>query len=241
MRCEKCPARSLGFYADLGVDQIQVLDEAARGTVEFRKGALIVDDQARAADIYMLHDGWAYSFVLLGDGTRQILRFYLQGDLVSLAALTGGGVRASVRALTKVSACRFDRDAFLAAIAASAPLQKAFLGYIGEQRRIYESRAISLGALAAEEAVAVLIMVAFHAARRRGAVQGTAMEFPLRLQHIADALGMTEVHAGRCMRSLESQGAIRRIDAGKLDLDLDQLKRAAARAVGVLGLDRPAT
>jgi len=90
-----------------------------------------------------------------------------------------------------------------------------------------EARLVDLGRRNAEQRLARLILDLRRRLREKGLSDGTAIPFPLRQQTIADALGLTQVHVSRVMRSLR-QSRILQTKAGQINiLDMDALMAVA--------------
>ncbi len=236
MKCEDCRARSAAIYCTAAGSELEEVAQARLRVEQFEKGAMIVADEAKSAHVFTLRSGWAYRYALLGDGRRQILDFFGEGDFLTLGMLAGSRVRSAVRALTVVTVCRFARESLLAVIDRHPHLRRGVLAHLRSQQERADRRCLRLGALNAEEAVASLIL---EFARRSGAEDedGDIVPFPLTLSLIADAIGITEIHAGRIVRGLERAGAIERLKGNRLRLDPDRLQARLRRVdiVAALG------
>ena len=229
MECVNCPVRQYAIYRSVPESELGKLFEARLGVSALERGQLIMEDQRESPFVYTLRSGWAYSFALLSDGRRQILSFFHPGDFLTTSALLGQGLRASVRCLTEVELCKFDKNKLSAFFRKSEAADAGLFEYLGAEKRLRDERMIQLGALNAEEAVASLIMEFVLAAKKRG---GNADEtpFPLRLAEIAETVGITEIHAGRIIRGLERRGAIQRTRSGSIKADEAALQSILAAA-----------
>ena len=231
MECVSCPVRQYTIYRSVPESELEKLFEARLGVSTLDRGQLIMEDQRETPYVYTLRSGWAYSFALLSDGRRQILSFFHPGDFLTTSALLGEGLRASVRCLTEVELCKFDKKKLRAFFRKSEVADNGLFEYLGAEKRLCDERMIELGALSAEEAVASLITEFVLAAKKRGC-EASEIPFPLRLAEIAETVGITEIHAGRIIRGLERRGAIQRTKAGGIKADeaaLQSILTAAGR------------
>lgn len=233
MLCDECPVRDDAIYRSAAGNDWAEIEAARIGCVSLPKGHLLMPDQRECAYLYTIIEGWAYSYSLLADGRRQILTYHTNGDLLTIPTLTCSGVKASVRCLTEVRACQFDAEKMRQILQASPRINKGLFEYLGEQKRQCDFRLVELGALTAEEAIAALILSITRRVRRSG-VESDEIQFPLRLAEIADTVGITEVHAGRIVRSLEKKGAIARRDSASMFVDEAYLQEVAREAEPVL-------
>ena len=218
MDCWNCPVRKHTIYRGIGEGQSGAIYQARREMVSFRRGQIIGHERDEHLYVYTLVSGWAYSYVFLADGRRQILRYFHPGDLISLSELTPDGPALSTRALTDVEMCQFDKTRLLELLEQNRSSIRGMLAYLNGRRNMAELRMIQLGAMNAEEAIASLILEFFNTATVRSGDEREFV-FPLRLSDIAETLGITAVHAGRVIRGLEKKKAIWRKDRQHLGVD----------------------
>ena len=227
MECSNCPVRRLSIYRSASEEDIAALKRLRLGVVNQEKGQLIMADEREGDSVYTILSGWAYSFALLGDGRRQILSIFHPGDFLSISRLYGHGIRASVRALTQVSLCKFDAKELWALLKKSQAADAGVFEYLGNYKRLRDRQLIQLGALDAEEALASL-MLEFADAARQLNQSAQELQFPLRLVEIAEFIGVTEIHAGRVFRELESKGAFQRTKPGFIKVNEEKLRSILA-------------
>jgi CRP/FNR family transcriptional regulator len=207
--CELCPVRHrtlCGFGQSLA-SEFAHLRTAIR-IVGARKS--IYREGERPKEFSTLFGGWAYRCKILSDGRRQILSFILPGDALSIRSLWVDRFESSVQALTNVSLCIFDKQK-ITEFLDSKPL---FLWRIGEllacELGVMERRLLHVGRHAAQASVAWLLIDIYKRLRDRDRANGLSFAFPLRQQHIADALGLTAVHVNRVFQELRAAQLISR-------------------------------
>ena len=221
--CWNCPVRKHTIYRGIGEGQSGAIYQARQRLVTYKRGQMIVHGEKSPDHVFTLISGWAYSYVFLADGRRQILRYFHPGHLISLSDLTPGGPVVSTRALTDVEMCQFDKTRLLDLLEQNRSTVRGMLAYLNGRRNMAELRMIQLGAMNAEEATASLILEFFHKARSRSPCEREFV-FPLRLSDIAETLGITAVHAGRIIRGLEKKKAIWRKGRQHLGIDEELLR-----------------
>lgn len=181
--------------------------------------------------------GWAATVLTMSDGRRQILSFLLSGDMVSATLVFNPISRYSVEAITDVRYNGFDRAAFKTALAGNpglvAMLSTAHVDEITQADQL----AVDLGQRGAAERIARLILNLSERLLRRGLTRAGAaradrapagaMDFPLRQHHIADATGLTVVHAGKVLNEFRRAGLIEIGDRTLTLIDADRLRRVA--------------
>lgn len=171
--------------------------------------------------------GWAVSAITLSDGRRQILSILLPGDLVSASFLFDPISHNSIEAVTDVRYRLFKR----AGIQAAIEQEPAFFATLSELWANESARAdqlvVDLGQRSADERIAGLILHLANRLAQRGPILNRTMEFPLRQHHIADATGLTSVHAGRVLSDFRRAGLIELSDRSLTVTKPDELRRIA--------------
>lgn len=160
------------------------------------------------ADMFcVLKEGWAYSYRNLKNGSKQILKFYLPGDIIGIrdfgftrrlagVAMINEGVifPFSYQQLFEL----FGRSNLAVGIMATATRQQAQLS----ERLIY------LGKYSAHEQLAHFLYEIYLRLKRINAVEDNSFLMPLTQELISDALGMTPVHVSRTFSMLREEGLV---------------------------------
>jgi len=116
----------LGHYVTLSASEAQTLAALEQQERSFKRGTVIRREQDDARDLFIVRKGWLYSSVLLGNGSRQIMRLHFPGDLLGVSSLAFGDSADSIIAVTDVSICPFDRE-LLAALFRDHPRLSALV------------------------------------------------------------------------------------------------------------------
>jgi CRP-like cAMP-binding protein len=206
--CAECKVKPLTLYGAQGIDFSAEISKVRRECRRVAARRMILRAGEAPQDIYTVLEGWAYRFLLLPDGRRQILGYYLPGNTISLEALHMSRMHMSVQALTDMMLCVFDAERFKAFVkdhpAVAGEAERACI-----QRTILtDNRLMDLGRRTALEKVARLVLDTYARLARRGQVNEQTFSWPLRHEHIADTLGLTPVHVSRTFRALRQQGLI---------------------------------
>jgi CRP-like cAMP-binding protein len=176
-----------------------------------------------------LKRGWACSFIQFPDGRRQIVSFLLPGDPIGVEAVYFGAFTAthSVQALTHATVCAFNGADMLKLMGSAEDGLPFFARYLVKHRIQAERRLASIGRKRAIGRLAQLLLEILEIATERNLLRDGAIDFPLRQEHVADALGLTPSHVNRTMLTLRRAGIIE-VARGKLRvLDAAQLKLIA--------------
>ncbi|MGP8231959.1 MAG: Crp/Fnr family transcriptional regulator [Methylovirgula sp.] len=170
---------------------------------------------AKTEDIYVLCDGWAFTFLQTADGRRQIVSFLVAGDFFSCDLLIEESSGLSLRTLTKSLFCRMRRAEVRHLVLKSDET----LNIVGHaciaMERAKNDLLLDLGRRNADERIAHLILTLTERLDRLGTPHDGNYPFPLRQQDIAAATGLTPVHVGRMISKFREFGFIE-LSAGHL-------------------------
>ncbi|MGB9113707.1 Crp/Fnr family transcriptional regulator [Bradyrhizobium sp.] len=199
--CVTCPHRETGFCGTL-LESSSGDSKAGRQPgwqhfVTARADEQIVVRNQAYDDVFVLCTGWAFRYFQLSDGRRQILKFLLPGDLFSPIAIFEGTFHFSVKALTDAQVSGFARSEIGAKCLANPNVQSAIANSCIADNRDATELLTALGQLSAEQRIAYLLLHLMQRVATRNVIREQRYPFPLRQQHIADAVGLTSVHVSR--------------------------------------------
>ena len=125
--------RSVPLFQGLSTRELREVRRAAED-VEFREGTTIVAEGLLASDFYLVLDGQAE--VLIHERRRRVLG---AGDYFGeMSVLDGGPRSATVRAITRVTALRLNRPAFLRLLDREGSIGRKVLLVMSERLRAAE-------------------------------------------------------------------------------------------------------
>jgi CRP/FNR family transcriptional regulator len=205
--CLKCPVRKNGLCTPLPPDQMRLLELVSTGVHLYPAGTDLFRQGEACSSYFNITQGWAFTYVLLEHGNRQILDFALPGTFLGFQPEPERPMTHSAQCLTAVRACVAPKEMVYEVLQSEA----RFALQLCEVEACQEVRAndhlANVGQRGAAARVAHLIVELFH--RTHGRLPAKAeetIEFPLRLSHVSDALGITREHASRTLRALREQG-----------------------------------
>jgi len=195
-------------YARLSADDCGVLDTVAREKVRrLRPRDDIIQEGDKPTHLNLILQGWACRYKVLEDGRRQIMSFFLPGDLCDLNVFVLRAMDHSVGALTSVVYAEISREAFDRVAERPRVLQALWWDTLVAQA-IQREWTVNLGQRTALERVAHLLCELFIRLRAVDLAHDGRCELPVTQSELADALGLTPVHVNRTLQELRSQGLI---------------------------------
>lgn len=184
------------------------LEAAVIRTAEFRAKQIIVRQQVPLTQCTLLLEGFIERYKDTPEGRRQILAIHVPGDFVDLHSYPLKRLEHSVAALTPVKVALFPHAAIRALTEQSATLTELLWRSTLIDAAINREWIVSIGARSAAVRLAHLFCEMFLRLERVGMTEGTRFALPLTQIDLADATGLTPVHANRMLRQLREQGLV---------------------------------
>ncbi len=223
--CNSCHLRDQGFCSILQQGRKSNPEVEPRETsIRARQHIYRAKDQAR--HLAIIREGMTFRYVTATDGRRQILSVGMPGDFVATSFVVRDTAHFSVQALTPVRLCLFDKKALQQFIRSDLAALHCFLDLIVSEKEAREAQIVDLGRRTSEERIARFLL---HMATRSGwsGEGGFSFHFPIRQQHIADMLGLTQVHVSRVISKFRRSGFIQ-LGSGLLKITDPYALRQAA-------------
>lgn len=194
---------------------------------QVRRGAAVFRENDRSCDIFIVERGMLMSYVVLDDGSRQILRFLFPGDLAGVSTLIYRDCPETIEAVTDATICPFDRAAFAHLFEEHPRLGALILAINQVERVALTDRLAALGRTTAKTRVAALLLDLKSRMRRVDRTIGDTVTLGLTQEELGDATGLTAVHVNRMLRQLEDEGLIAR-EGGRVTFRDEAALRTAA-------------
>jgi CRP/FNR family transcriptional regulator, anaerobic regulatory protein len=226
MLCVTCPNRDFGFCGALFNDSCED-PNSLRRSHRFRiaqAGERLARRREASEEVLVLCRGWAFQYIEVGDQRRQILSFLLPGDLFSAVNIFERQFQSSAMALTDVQISCFDRSAVRAKSSTNA-LQTAVENAFRQQSLTSNELLAVLGQHSAERRIAYLLQHLTDRLKARNVIREDRYAFPLQQRHIADAVGLTNVHVNRVLRLFRNRGLCSLADGVLTVLNPSELER----------------
>jgi len=198
----------------------------------------IMREGDKPKDVHLILSGWACRYKQLEDGRRQVVSFFLPGDICDLNVFILKEMDHSIGTITSVTIADLTRQ-FFDEIGAGYPrIATAFWWESLVNAAIQREWTMNLGQRTASERIAHLLCEIFFRLRLAGLTHGEACDFPLTQSDLADATGLSKVHVNRTLQELRSSNLI--VLKGKTLVvpDLERLMSAGLFNANYLHMDR---
>lgn len=205
-----CLAERLGRFVSLSAAERAVLDALEEQDRVCRRGTIVIAENEKPRELFIVRSGWLHSSLVLGNGSRQIMRFHLQGDVLGLPFLAFAQAPETVTVLTDAVLSPFSRERLAALMTDHPRLSALILAMTVADRVSLADRLASIGRTSARARVSSLFCELFVRLRNLGLAENNAFQLPLTQEEIGDATGLTAVHVNRMVRKLVEDGIIER-------------------------------
>ena len=170
------------------------------GLMRFTRDTEVYGEDEPAEYFYQVISGAVRTYRMLEDGRRQIVAFYLPGDIFGVEA--GEVHQSSAEAISESQVLVVKRSSVLARAEHHKDLAKQLWALTAQELRRVQQHSLVLIMSAEERVVGFLFEMA---SRSSG---GMAIELPMSRQDIADYLGLTIETVSRTFTQLVQSGVI---------------------------------
>ncbi len=183
----------------------------------------IIREGDNPTGVNLIVEGYAIRYKALPDGRRQILGYFVAGDICDLRVFVLKRMDHSIAALTQVAVRVISEQRILDMTDRYPRIMRALWWATLVEESISREWLLSMGQRTAAERIAHLFCEIHHRARAVGLVEGNSVPLPLRQTDLAEMSGLSVVHVNRVLQELRKRRLIT-FDGQMLTiLDIDQL------------------
>jgi CRP-like cAMP-binding protein len=218
--------RRFSRFVPIGKPELNLLGRLCSSAERFEARRTVISEGRRCDCMYLLVEGWAAEFRILPNGSRQVLRVRLPGEVFGLDCLAYGTALNGVQTLTECRVgCLSARDYDLLRLELPSFERALFLMLVFE-RAIGHEWIVSLGRRPAWSRISHLLLEISE----RCAISGLSTDrtpFPLTQQDVADCTGLTMGYVNRVLGAMRDRGLVLLGPRELAVLDRDALARFA--------------
>ena len=198
----------------------------------------IVREGEKPRAVNVVIDGWACRYKQLPDGRRQVVGFFIPGDLCDTNVFILKEMDHSIGAITRVRYAEIAPADFEELMTKSPRMTQALWWHELVTAAVQREWITNVGQRSAFERIAHLFCEMFVKLRVAGLTRDNGCEWPLTQTDLADATGLTPVHVNRTLQELRRQHLID-LRGKRLTIpNLEALMNVALFNANYLHLDR---
>jgi CRP-like cAMP-binding protein len=205
MQFDSVLAKKLNTFVSLSRDELSCLAQMQANPLNVRRGSQLTHEGQTGHKAYVLQVGWACSYKLLPDGTRQIISFPIAGDIVGLRSVLLRTADHSFSALTDAVVNGVDGTHIMKCVTEFPRLGAALLWAASRDEAMIVEHLVSIGRRSATQRTAHFFMELAERLSLVGLATETEFKCPLSQFVLADALGLTAIHVNRVLRELRQR------------------------------------
>jgi CRP-like cAMP-binding protein len=189
-------------------DEQRALHHTSNTSKRFQPDRILLQANAPAPGVYMILTGFACRYAITRSGERQILGFFIPGDICNVRECFTDSVDFAVAALTPVEVTSFGRREVLTLVNRRPELLRELWRLAGVEQATARQWLLNVGHRNALERLAHLLCEFFSRLTAVGLGAGNDCQLPLTQRDIADALALSPVHVNRTLMDLRRLGGV---------------------------------
>ena len=201
-------ARKLTTFVALSDSDLSVLSDLFRRRRRFAPGRDMFHQGQTDQAAYILADGWVCSYILLPNGSRQIIDIQIPGDFLGLRSVLFRTSDHNVEPITPVEASEVLAGDLIDAFSRTPRLATAMLWAASRDEAMVVEHLVGMGRRNAAERTGHFLLELAARLRLVGLGDKTGYDCPMSQYLLADTLGLSAVHINRVLRQLREAGYV---------------------------------
>lgn len=229
--------RKLSNFTALSEEEWTAVAECCMDVREVGAREDVISQGDRTGGVKLLLDGFACRYKTLEDGRRQIVAYFVPGDLCDLRVFILKRMDHSIGAIAPSRVATIAPENVLKLMHTYPALTRALWWSTLVEEAIAREWIVNVGQRNALERTAHLFCELLYRFRAVGLNQGLSCTLPLTQVELAETLGLSSVHVNRTLQELRRQKLIA-LDDGRLTIqNLQALEELAFFNPDYLHLD----
>jgi len=200
--------RKLENFTKLSHDDQQALEKATGQVRVYRPREDIISEGERPEAVKLLIQGWGCRYKHLQDGRRQIMAYFVPGDMCDINVFILRQMDHSIATLSPATVATIPRDTMLDLMTRHPRIAHALWWSTLVDEATLREWVVNVGQRSAYERAAHLLCELFVRLRAVGLTNGNSCELPVTQSDLGDTLGLTIVHTNRMLQDLRRDGLI---------------------------------
>ena len=203
-----CLIRKLEHFTRLSGEDKRALQGLAQKVRHIGPHQDIIREGDTPLYVNLILEGWACRYKQLEDGRRQIISFFVPGDLCDPHVFVLREMDHSIASLTPLCLAQIPREVLLAVTDQHPRITRALWWEALVTAATQREWTVNIGQRSALERMAHLFCELFIRLRCVGLSEADSCPMPVTQAELADAMGLTSVHVNRTLKEMRSAGLI---------------------------------
>lgn len=207
---KSCLVEKLEHYIsidDVARDHLAALEEHERKFVRHQE---VYSEGDELKYLYVVKQGWFYSYTDMPDGRRQIIRVLNPGDIIGFPDISFTEATCNIRASEDGCLCPFPKRKLDAIFEESPKLTALLFSIANREHACVIDTLRAMGRMDARERLAYFFLDLTARLRITNKNMTNTIRMPMNQHEIGDALGLTHTYVSKTIREMEDTGLISR-------------------------------
>ncbi len=200
--------RKLEAIATLSDEEKQAILDLPLTVKVFEADTYVVHDGDRPSDCCLVLEGFVCRYKILPDGKRQIMGFYVSGDIPDLQSLHLGVMDNGIATLMRSRMALIPHQSLRDMLRRYPNLADVFWRDTLIDAAMFREWMTGIGRRTAVQRMAHLLCELQVRLKAAGLAQDNGYDLPVTQSELADALGLSTVHVNRVLQDLRAEGLI---------------------------------
>lgn len=200
--------RKLENYIDLAEEEKRALRDAAGPLRNYGSHEDLLREGDQPGGVAVVVSGFACRHKMLPDGRRQIIGYFLPGDMCDARVFILKRMDHSISTLSATVVTVLARDAVLDLTSRFPRLTRAFWWNTLVEEAMSREWLVNIGQRTALERIAHLFCEIYIRFQAVGLATPKGCEFPITQSELADATALSTVHVNRTLKELRRVGLV---------------------------------
>lgn len=229
--------RKLENFTELSEEEKHALQNAAAGLRNYAAHEDLIREGENPNGVSVIVSGFACRHKMLPDGRRQIIGYFLPGDMCDARVFILKKMDHTISTLTQTTVVTLQREAVLDITSKHARLTRAFWWNTLVEEAIGRQWLVNIGQRTALERLAHLFCEVYLRLQSVGLASAAGCELPVTQSELADTVALSTVHVNRTLKELRRASLVSMSSKSLVIHDLPGLRALAMFDPGYLHLD----
>ena len=229
--------RRLENFAELAEEEKRALHDAAGPVRSYGSHEDLIREGEQPNGVNVIVSGFACRHKMLLDGRRQVIGYFLPGDMCDARVFILKRMDHTVSTLTSSYVTMLSREAVLDMTSRYPRLTRALWWNTLVEEAICREWLVNIGQRTALERIAHLFCEIYLRLQTVGLATAAGCELPVTQSELADTVALSTVHVNRTLKELRRMGLVSMSSKSLVIHDLPGLRALAMFDAGYLHLD----
>ena len=219
--------KKLNFSQQLDHKEVIGLRKLHEQTLVIEKNQDFLSQKNIRNQFIVINQGWACRYSVLSNGNRQLINFYLPGDIINPYAVAVTKEAHSILSITSLYISTFSQETLQQLLTLSPKLDSLYKQMLCVEEAMLAEHVVRVGRRSAYQRTIHLLLELYQRLDIIGHTQQNTFNLPLTQELLADMLGMSIVHMNRTLHRLRDEGLVE-TQSNKINLlDIPKLEQLA--------------